>query len=75
MTLAELQARLALYIDAEAKILQGQEYQIGLGTTGRRLRRADLKEVRDEIASLNAQVLAAQAAAGTAGVRRILYIR
>lgn len=75
MTLPELQARLVLYLAAEAKILQGQEYHIGQGTTGRRLRRADLAEVRREIDSLNAQILAAQGVAGTAPPRRILYIR
>lgn len=73
MTLAELQARLALYLAAEAKILEGQEYTIGDGSTARRLRRADLAEVRAEIASLSQQVAAATAA--QTRTRRVLYIR
>lgn len=73
MTLAELQARLAAYVAAEARILQGQEYQIGQGPTARRLRRADLAEVRAEIASLAVQIQTLQGP--VAGTRRVLYIR
>lgn len=56
MTPEQLQARLDAYMTAELKILQGQEYQIGQGATARRLRRADLSEVRAEIKSLQAQI-------------------
>lgn len=52
----QLQNRLAAYLAAEAKILEGQEYQIGQGGAARRLRRADLSEVRAEIATLSASV-------------------
>lgn len=73
MTLEDLQARLALYLAAEAKILQRQEYQVGNKGTARRLRAADLAEVRAEIARLDAEIDRLQAAA--AGTRRVLYIR
>lgn len=74
MTPEELKARLALYIAAEAAILGGsQEYQVGAGSTARRLTRADLGEVRAEIRSLTEQIVAATAAVG--GGRRITYLR
>lgn len=69
MTLQQLQARLDLYLAAEAKILQKQEYTIDDGGTSRRLRYADLTEVRAEITTLDAQIKAAQASAP--GVRRV----
>lgn len=69
MTLQQLQARLDLYLAAEAKILLKQEYTIDDGGTSRRLRYADLAEVRAEIASLTAQVTTAQVQA--AGGRRV----
>ena len=53
--------RLQVYLDAEARILQSQEYTVGGGSTGRRNRRAELESVqrgitdlRDEIARLEA---------------------
>lgn len=73
MTLEELIARRASYLAAEAKILDSQEYQIGQGQTARRNRRADLAEVRDEIAKLSTQIAGLQSAAS--GVRRVRYIR
>jgi hypothetical protein len=58
MTEAELRARLALYIAAEMAILGGsQEYTIGQGSTARKVRRADLEQIRAEIAAINAQLL------------------
>lgn len=69
MTLQQLQDRLALYLAAEAKILTKQEYTIGAGQDTRRLRYADLAEVRSEIASLRDQIAAAQSSA--AGGRRV----
>jgi hypothetical protein len=44
--------RLDLYLAAEEAVLTGQEYSIG----SRRLRRADLKEIRDTIEQLQNQV-------------------
>ena len=69
MTLEQLQARLAIYLAAEAKILTKQEYTIGAGQDVRRLRYADLAEVRAEIKSLTDQIAAAKVAAS--GGRRV----
>jgi hypothetical protein len=45
--LATAQARLDEYLAAELAVLGNQEYMIGSGTAGaRRLRRADLAEIR-----------------------------
>ena len=73
MTRDELQARLNAYLAAELAILQGQEYQIGSGNGARRLRRADLEQVRAEIASIRSELGGMDARA--AGVRRIRYVR
>jgi len=73
MTLQELITRRASYLDAEARILQSQEYTIGQGSSARRTRRADLADVRDEITKLNSQINQLQAAAS--GARRVRYIR
>lgn len=73
MTLAELIARRATYLAAEAKILESQEYQVGQGSTARRNRRADLTEVRAEIANLTTQIDRLQGAASR--TRRVRYIR
>lgn len=75
MTLAQLQARLAAYLDAENRILQSQEYTVGQGGTARRNRRADLAEVRAEIASLNTQIAAHPDNAAARAVRRVRYLR
>lgn len=71
--LTELIARRAQYVAAEARILQGQEYQVGEGGNHRRLRRADLAEVRAAIADLELQIAAASA--NPNGVRRVYYGR
>jgi len=73
MTREQLQARLDAYLAAEVKILKGQEYVIGQGETARRLRRADLVEVRAAIEQLQAQIDNIDNAA--AGRRRVLYVR
>ena len=75
MTLAQLQSRLASYLDAETRILQSQEYSVGQGGTARRNRRADLAEVRDEIAKLNTQIAAHPDNAAARAVRRVRYLR
>jgi hypothetical protein len=75
MNYAELVARLANYLAAEQKILQSQEYVIGQGSTARRLRRADLSEVRDEIKSLQLQIEKALDNPANSGARRIRYLR
>ena len=68
---ASLQTRLDAYLAAEAKILLKQEYTIGNGATARRLRRADLSEVRATIADLQQQIAAIDNQAS--GARRVLY--
>jgi hypothetical protein len=73
-TLATVQARLAMYRAAEAKILAGQEYTISDGVIQRRMRRADLVTVRDAITALEAQEAALQAAAAPT-YRRVVYLR
>lgn len=60
-TLQEAIDRRAAYVAAELKILQGQEYVIGQGATARRLRRADLAEVRAAILQLDAEIARLQA--------------
>lgn len=52
ITLAQAEAKLTTWMDAEDKIAQGQEYQIG----ARRLKRADLAEVREQITYWNGWV-------------------
>lgn len=55
-TLLELTERKALYLAAEAKILAGQEYSISDGVIQRRLRRADLEQVRQAIKDIDAEM-------------------
>jgi hypothetical protein len=71
MTLEQLQQRLQAYLDAEAKILQSQEYTIGDGGTARRNKRAELASVQAEITRLQALIAKAEAA----NRPRILYVR
>lgn len=75
MTYAQLMARLANYLAAEQKILQSQEYTVGQGSTARRNRRAELADVRAEIASLNTQIAQAPDNPANQGARRIRYLR
>lgn len=72
VTPQQLQARLDLYLAAEAKILLKQEYTIDDGGTSRRLRYADLTEVRAEIENLRKLIASAQAFAS--GGRRVYRI-
>ena len=71
MTREQLEQRLQAYLDAEARILQSQEYTIGDGGTARRNKRAELATVQAEIARLQTQLARADAAARP----RILYVR
>lgn len=56
-TYAELVARKADYLAAEAKVLKAQEYTVGQGSTARRLARADLAEIRAAINALDRQIV------------------
>lgn len=68
MTEAQIQQRLNMYLEAEQRILQSQEYKIG----DRTLRRADLSKVREAIAELTAEAeVAAQNGAGA--IRRVVF--
>jgi hypothetical protein len=67
----QLEQRLQAYLDAEAKILQSQEYTIGDGGTARRNKRAELATVQAEIAKLQTQLAQADSAVHP----RILYVR
>lgn len=66
------QQRLQSYLDAEARILQSQEYTVGQGGTARRNRRADLEQVRAGITQTQAEIARLQAAQF---VRRVNYLR
>lgn len=68
MTYGELQARLALYKEAERKILQNQSYTIGTRT----YTRANLKWIQDGIKDLENAIAAAKGT-GTIRVRRALF--
>lgn len=52
ITLAQAETQLASYLAAETAVLSGQEYEIA----GRRLKRANLNEIRAGIDSWNARV-------------------
>jgi len=69
ITLSIASARLAEYLDAELAILGGQEYSIG----SRRLKRADLAEVRAGILLWDQRVKELSSTAG--GRSRSLTLR
>ena len=66
--LTERTERLQMYREAERKILQGVEYQIG----DRRLRRPDLSAVRAAIAELEDEI--AMLETPGRGIRRAVFI-
>ena len=72
-SLADLTARLALYRAAEEKILRDQEHTISDGGIQRRVRRADLAEVRAAIKELQTDIEKIEAQ--QSGARRVLYLR
>lgn len=71
--LEQAQQRLQQYLDAEARILQAQEYTVGQGGTARRNRRADLEQVQAGIKAVRLEIDQLQAAATR--TRRITYLR
>ena len=75
MIFAQLQTRLASYLEAEAKILQSQEYTVGQGGGARRNRRADLEQVRAEITQLSSQIAAHPENPANRNVRRVRQLR
>jgi hypothetical protein len=75
MIFAQLQTRLTAYLDAEVKILQSQEYTVGQGGSARKNRRADLEQVRAEIAQLNNQIASHPDNPANRNVRRVRQLR
>ncbi len=73
-TLAELETRLAQYRAAEAAVLKSQEYTVSDGAINRRMRRADLSEIRAAIKDLEADIETERTKARPGG-RRVLYLR
>ena len=75
-TFAELKTRLESYVAAEQAILSGaQEYTVGQGHTARKLRRADLAQIREAITSLQAQIAAAPDNPARPRRRGVFYLR
>jgi len=63
ITLTQAEAKLATWLDAEDRVAQGQEYTIG----SRTLKRADLKEVREQVQFWDGKVK--ELSRGTSGMR------
>lgn len=63
ITLTQAEAKLATWLDAEDRVAQGQEYSIG----SRRLRRADLAEIREQVKFWDGKVK--ELTRGTSGMR------
>lgn len=63
ITLAQAEAKLTTWLDAEDKVASGQAYTIGT----RSLRRADLAEVREQVKFWDGKVK--ELARGTSGMR------
>lgn len=60
MDLQTLRDRLSKYLAAEAAVLLRQEYSIDVEGGSRRVRFADIGEIRAEIAKLSGQIAAAE---------------
>lgn len=56
LSLDQWQTRLDAYLAAELAVLANQEYEMETGTGRRKLRRADLSEIRAGIDQCNAMV-------------------
>lgn len=63
ITLAQAEAKLTTWLDAEDKVAAGQEYSIG----ARRLKRADLADVREQVKFWDGKVK--ELSRGTSGMR------
>jgi len=72
ITLAQAEAKLATWLDAEDKVAAGQAYSIG----GRSLTRADLKNIADRVEYWDNKVKSFAGSGGPAfnvGIRRRNY--
>jgi hypothetical protein len=68
LSLEQLQTRLTLYLQAEARILsESQEYTISSGPDGRSAKRANLAQIQAEIKSLEQQIARQEARAAGRG--------
>jgi hypothetical protein len=67
ITLEQAEAKLALWMAAEDAVASGQEYSISSGSGSRRLVRADLKEVREQVRFWDGRVK--ELARGSSGMR------
>lgn len=77
MSAEELQSwkdRLTSYLNAEKRILDSQEYQIGQGSAARRNRRAELMQVQKGISECQQKIGQLQAASSPVG-HRIIRLR
>lgn len=77
MSAEELQSwkdRLTSYLNAEKRILDSQEYQIGQGSAARRNRRAELVQVQKGISECQQKIGQLQEASSPRG-RRIVRLR
>lgn len=63
VTLEVAQTHLAAWLDAELKLAQAQSYSFSTPSGNRMVQRADLPEVRKQIAYWNGMIQAIQAAA------------
>ncbi len=63
ITLAQAEAQLAAYLEAETKVLSGQSYELA----GRRLTRANLKEIHDGVETWDRRVKELSAKASNRG--------
>lgn len=74
-TLAQLQARLAMYRASEARICDSQEYQVGQGGGARRNRRVEFDQLQVAIARVEARIAAHPDNTAARAVRRVRYLR
>ncbi len=73
ITLAQAEAKLAMWLAAEEAIATGQAYEIEVEGNRRKLTRADLGQVRNSITYWNNKVVAlTRAASGTSRIRNIV---
>jgi hypothetical protein len=72
ITLEQWQTRLDAYLAAEVAVLSNQEYEIEAATGRRRLRRADLGEIRRGIAECNQAIARLTPPAPSGGRTRYL---
>lgn len=63
ITLTQAEAKLTTWLAAEDRVAQGQEYSIG----SRRLRRADLAEIREQVKFWDGKVK--ELTRGSSGIR------